>query len=84
MNLPQFLAEMKRRNIRRLAVAYVAGGLLVVQAAAVLLGVFEVGAWGMKVLLRTLALGKVHALVRRLDRSARYAGPDARSYGWRT
>jgi hypothetical protein len=43
-----------------------------VPAAAILLGVFEVGAWGMKVLLRTLALGKVHALVRRLDRSARY------------
>jgi hypothetical protein len=48
------------------------GGLLVVQAAAILLGAFEVGAWGMKVLLRTLALGKVHALVRGLDRSAKY------------
>lgn len=77
MNPPQVLAEMKRRNIRRLAVAYVTGGLLVVQAAAILLGIFEVAAWGMKVLLRTLAPGKVHALVRRLDRSAKY---QARSY----
>jgi hypothetical protein len=84
MDLSQFFAELKRRNIRRLAVAYVTTGSLVVQAAAILLGIFEAGAWGMKVLIRMLALGKAHAPVRRLDRSARYAGCDAPSCRWRT
>jgi hypothetical protein len=58
MDLSQFFAELKRRNIRRLAVAYVTAGLFLIQAAAILLGIFEAGAWGMKVLLRMLALGK--------------------------
>jgi hypothetical protein len=49
MDLSQFFAELKRRNIRRVAVAYVTTGLLVVQAAAILLGIFEAGTWGMKV-----------------------------------
>jgi hypothetical protein len=81
MNLPQFLAGLKRRNIRRLAVAYVTAGLLVIVAAAMMLAVLEAATGGLKVLGRTLALGKTHAAVRRVDRPAKY---EAHSGGWRT
>jgi hypothetical protein len=81
MNPPQFLAEFKRRNIPRLAVAYVAAGLLVIVAAAMLLAAFEAAAGGLRVLGRTLARGKTHEPVRRLDRPAKY---EAHFCGWRT
>jgi len=84
MNLSQFFAELKRRNIHALAVAYVIAGCLLIQAAAILLAIFEAAAWGVKVLVRAVALGNAHAPVRRLDRSTRYksrAAP-ARSADW--
>ncbi len=46
MNLSQFFAEVKRRNIRKLAVAYVTAGLLLIELAAILLAIFEAAAWG--------------------------------------
>jgi hypothetical protein len=72
MDLSQFFAKLKSRNIRRLAVAYVTAGLLLIELAAILLAIFEAAAWGMKVLVRAVALGNAHAPVRRLDRSTRY------------
>jgi hypothetical protein len=72
MDVSQFFAELKRRNIRRLAVAYVTAGLLVVQAAAILLGIFEAAAWVMKALVAALAPGKGHVRARYPDRSMRY------------
>jgi hypothetical protein len=44
MDLSQFFAEVKRRNIRKLAVAYVTAGLLLIELAAVLLAIFEAAA----------------------------------------
>ncbi len=46
MDLSQFFAEVKRRNIRKLAVAYVTAGLLLIELAAILLAIFEAAAWG--------------------------------------
>ena len=84
MNPPQFFAEVKRRNIRRLVVAYVTAGLLLIELAAILLAIFEAAAWGLKLFVGALALGNARAPVRRVDRSTRYksrAAP-ARSADW--
>jgi hypothetical protein len=62
MNPPQFLAQLKRRSVRGLAIAYVIVGLFLIQAAAILLATFEAAAWGMKLLVRSLAPGKVYQL----------------------
>lgn len=64
MDLSKFFVEVKRRNIRRLAVAGATAGMLLTLAAATLLGIFEAVAWGMKVLVKALAVG--NAPVRRL------------------
>jgi hypothetical protein len=72
MNLSQFLAELKRRNIHALAVAYVIVGCLLIQAAAILLAIFEAAAWGMKVFVAALALGNARAPARYFGRSVRY------------
>jgi len=66
MNPPQFFAEVKRRNIRRLVVAYVTAGLLLIELAAILLAIFEAAAWGVKLLVGAVAVGKGHLPVRRL------------------
>jgi hypothetical protein len=66
MDLSQFFAEVKRRNIRRLAVAYVTAGLLLIELAAILLAIFEAAAWGMKLLVGAVATGKGNVPVRRL------------------
>jgi len=70
MDLSQFFAEVKSRNIRRLAVAYVTVGLLLIGLAAILLAIFEAAAWGMKVFVG--APGNAHAPVRRIDRWRKY------------
>jgi hypothetical protein len=84
MDLSQFFAEVKRRNIRKLAVAYATAGLLLIELAAILLAIFEAAASGMKVFVGALALGNADAPVRRLDRSMRYKSrtAPARSADW--
>ena len=62
MDLSQFFAELKSRNIRRLAVAYVTAGLLLIELAAILLAIFEAAAWVVKLFVG--ALGNAHAPVR--------------------
>ncbi len=58
-----FLAELRRRNVIRMAGLYLVGAWLVVQVAATLLPVFEAPAWVMKSLVALLAIGFVAALV---------------------
>ncbi len=58
-----FLAELKRRNVIRMAGLYLVGAWLVVQVAGTLLPVFEAPGWLMKVLVGLLAIGLVAALV---------------------
>ena len=84
MDLSQFFAELKSRNIRRLAVAYVTAGLLLIELVAILLAIFEAAAWGVKLFVGALALGNAHTPVRRLDRSTRYKSrtAPARSADW--
>ena len=52
-----FLDELKRRNVIRMAGLYLIGAWLVTQVAATLLPVFEAPAWVMKALLGVLAIG---------------------------
>jgi TolB-like protein/Tfp pilus assembly protein PilF len=59
----RFLAELKRRNVIRMAGLYLVGAWLAVQVAATLLPVFDAPAWLMKVLVVVLAFGFFAALV---------------------
>jgi len=57
------LAELKRRNVIRVAGLYLVGAWLVTQVAGTLLPVFEAPAWVMKTLVGLLAVGFVPALI---------------------
>ena len=63
MNLPNFFAELKRRNVYKVAVAYAVVAWLLIQAASIVLPTFEAPAWTMKVLLAALAIGFPIAVV---------------------
>lgn len=60
---PGLVAELRRRNVFRMAGLYLVGAWLLVQVAATLLPVFDAPAWVMKVLVGLLAAGFVAALV---------------------
>src|SRR6187399_2385313 len=57
------IAELRRRNVIRMAGLYLVGAWLLVQVAGTLLPVFEAPAWVMKTLVGLLAVGFVPALV---------------------
>ncbi|HEX3123747.1 MAG TPA: hypothetical protein VHQ21_10645, partial [Rhodanobacteraceae bacterium] len=57
------IAELKRRNVIRMAGLYVVAAWLIVQVAGTLLPVYEAPAWVMKTLIALLAIGFVPALV---------------------
>jgi TolB-like protein len=59
----KLLAELKRRNVIRMAGLYLVGAWLVTQVAATLLPVFGAPGWVMKVLVGLLAFGFLAALV---------------------
>ena len=52
-----FFAELKRRNVYKVAVAYAVVAWLLIQAASIVLPTFEAPGWTMKVLLVALAIG---------------------------
>ena len=56
-NRPSFFAELKRRNVYKVAVAYAVVAWLLIQAASILLPTFEAPAWVMKVLVAIIVLG---------------------------
>src|SRR5439155_9335088 len=56
-NGPSFLAELKRRNVYKVAVAYAVVAWLLIQAASILLPTFEAPPWLMKVLVLVILLG---------------------------
>src|SRR3954467_3646865 len=58
-----FLAELKRRNVYKVAVAYLVGAWLLIQAASILFPTFDAPAWSMKVVVVFLALGFPAALI---------------------
>ncbi len=63
MKPPNFLAELKRRNVFRVAGLYLVGAWLVIQVASTVLPAFEVPNWALRGLIITLALGFVSALI---------------------
>ena len=58
-----FLTELKRRNVVRMAGLYLVGAWLLVQVAGTLLPVFDAPAWVMKSLVGLLAIGFVPAVI---------------------
>ena len=63
MNFGNFFAELKRRNVYKVAVAYAVIAWLLIQAASILFPTFEAPTWAMKVFVVILAAGFVLALV---------------------
>ena len=63
MSEQNFFAELKRRNVYKVAVAYVVVAWLAIQAASILLPTFEAPGWVMKVLVAFLVLGFPTALI---------------------
>ena len=59
---PSFFAELKRRNVYKVAVAYAVVSWLLIQAASILLPTFEAPVWVMKAFVVLLALGFVLAV----------------------
>jgi TolB-like protein/Flp pilus assembly protein TadD len=62
VKIDNFFAELKRRNVYKVAVAYLVVAWLVIQAASILLPTFEAPAWVMKAFVVLLALGLVLAV----------------------
>ena len=52
-----FFSELKRRNVYKVAVAYLVVSWLIVQAASIMLPAFEAPTWVMKVVIGALVLG---------------------------
>jgi adenylate cyclase len=63
MNVRNFFAELKRRNVYKVAVAYAVVAWLLIQAASILFPIFEVPAEVMKGFVVVVAAGFVVALV---------------------
>src|SRR6476620_1978674 len=63
MNPGSFFAELKRRNVYKVAVAYAVVAWLLIQAASILFPTFDAPAWTMKVFVIVLILGFPAALV---------------------
>jgi TolB-like protein len=63
MNFGNFFAELKRRNVYKVAVAYIVVAWLGLQAASILLPTFEAPSWVMKALVVIIALGFVFAVI---------------------
>ena len=57
MNLSSFFAELKRRNVYKVAVAYAVVSWLLLQAASILFPTFEAPPWVMKVFVVIVVLG---------------------------
>src|SRR6267142_3485979 len=63
MKIDNFFAELKRRNVYKVAVAYAVVGWLVIQAASIFLPAFDAPPWVMKIFIIVIVLGSPVALV---------------------
>jgi TolB-like protein/cytochrome c-type biogenesis protein CcmH/NrfG len=63
MSQRNFFAELKRRNVYKVAAAYAVVAWLLVQAASIVLPAFEAPGWVMKVVLVLVVLGCVPVLI---------------------
>src|SRR6201993_5205611 len=62
MNPHNFFAELKRRNVYKVAITYAVVAWLLIQAGSILLPTFEAPSWVMKVFVVLLALGFILAV----------------------
>ena len=62
-NSGNFFAELKRRNVYKVAIAYAIVAWLLIQAASILFPTFEAPAWVMKVFVSAIILGFPVALI---------------------
>lgn len=63
MSAPSLLAELKRRNVIRIAALYLVGAWLIVQVSATVLPMFGAPEWVARTIVLILAIGFVPALV---------------------
>src|SRR5437899_1030348 len=63
MNPRNFFAELQRRNVYKVAIAYAIVAWLLLQAASILFPTFEAPPWTMKVFVAVIALGFPIALI---------------------
>src|SRR6059058_5284370 len=63
MNARNFLAELKRRNVYKVAVAYAVVGWLVIQVSSTVLPAFHAPEWVVQTLMVLVAIGLPIALV---------------------
>src|SRR5437660_9379623 len=63
MNLKNFFAELKRRNVYKVAVAYAVVAWLTIQAASIFLPAFNAPQWVMQIVILILVVGFPIALV---------------------
>src|SRR3982074_1775456 len=63
MNLSSFFAELKRRNVYKVAVAYAIGGGLLVQVATPVFSFFEIPNWAIRLVVLLIVIGFPIALV---------------------
>jgi hypothetical protein len=63
MDPGSFFAELKRRNVYKVAVAYAIVAWLLIQAASILIPTFEAPAWVMKVFVTAIIFGFPVALI---------------------
>ncbi len=63
MNERNFFAELKRRNVYKVAVAYAIVSWLLIQAASILFPTFDAPPWVMKVFVAVIVLGFPAALI---------------------
>src|SRR5438309_6111669 len=63
MNLSSFFAELKRRNVYKVAVAYAVIGWLLVQVTTQVFPVFEIPNWALRLIVLAIIIGFPIALV---------------------
>jgi adenylate cyclase len=63
MNLSSFFAELKRRNVIRMAGLYLVGAWLLTQVASTLPPAFDAPSWALRGLIVILALGFIPAVI---------------------
>src|SRR5687767_5380249 len=61
--MKEFFAELKRRNVYKVAVAYAVIAWLLIQAGSILFPTFDAPGWVMKVFVTLIAAGFVIALI---------------------
>src|SRR5947199_6588896 len=63
MNSPNFFAELRRRNVYKVAVAYLVVAWLLIQAASIFFPAFDAPSWVMKIIIIVVIFGFPVALI---------------------